>query len=84
MGLGSLLFSLPHFLTGPYRYISGSTNLADNVIMILMSIMLVVMVVVVVEAFWWFNPQRCSSVEVREVSPVSVGLRRGHASETSP
>ena len=50
MGLGSLLFSLPHFLTGPYRYISGATNLADNVIMILMPTMLVVMVVVVVEA----------------------------------
>ena len=50
MGLGSLLFSLPHFLTGPYRYISGSTNWADNVIMILMPNMLVVMVVMVVEA----------------------------------
>ena len=42
----SLIFSLD--LTG--TYVSGSTNLADNVIMILMPIMLVVMVVVVVEA----------------------------------
>ena len=47
MGLGSLLFSLPHFLTGPYRYL---VQPADNVIMILMPIMLVVMVVMVVEA----------------------------------
>ena len=45
MGLGSLLFSLPHFLTGPYRYL---VQPADNVIMILMPIMLVKMMVVVV------------------------------------